>query len=44
MRHGIMATPLLCQFGPSTLPAQPAPGPLLLHIQASLQDLINGSK
>jgi hypothetical protein len=39
-----MRTNLLRQFGPSTLPAEPHPSPLLLHIQASLQNLVNRSK
>jgi hypothetical protein len=39
-----MRTDLLRQFGPSTLPAEPHPGTLLLHIEASLRDLSNRSK
>ena len=31
-------------FGPSTMPYEPRPGPLLLHIQASLQELVDRSR
>lgn len=34
----------LIQFGPSTMPLDPQPGLLLLHIKASLQELVDRSR
>ena len=39
-----MNTKPIALFGPSTMPRESRPGPLLLHIQSSLQELVDRSR
>jgi len=39
-----MSTKSIALFGPSTMPRESRPGPLFLHIKASLQELVDRSR